>query len=79
MKILAIPNNTFSSFPEELGDLESLEELNASSAFSGGRIPENIGNLRNLKLMLLCNNKLSGEIPARNRRNDDAGKARFAS
>ncbi len=52
------------SIPAELGNLDQLTLLNASSNQLTGSIPAELGNLSKLTYFQLHNNQLSGHIPA---------------
>ncbi|KAJ0977272.1 hypothetical protein J5N97_012746 [Dioscorea zingiberensis] len=66
LQVLDLSSNAFSGgFPAWLGNLTGLVSLGlASNKFDEGEIPENIGKLKNLKLIFLAQCNLVGEIPA---------------
>ncbi|CAI9105567.1 OLC1v1004515C1 [Oldenlandia corymbosa var. corymbosa] len=56
-------NNLHGEIPDELMDLESLQNLNMSNNNLSGKIPERIDNLKHLESLDLSVNQLSGTIP----------------
>ncbi|KAI9230134.1 MAG: hypothetical protein DHS80DRAFT_26692 [Piptocephalis tieghemiana] len=59
---LYLGNNRFDAFPEVITSLPSLTDLDLSFNHIG-RIPESIGDLRNLERLLLLGNHLTGALP----------------
>ena len=57
-------NNLKGYIPEEIGNLQSLVQLDLMSNRLSGPIPNSICNLTNLVELRLENNRLSGQIPA---------------
>ncbi|KAH7681467.1 Non-specific serine/threonine protein kinase protein [Dioscorea alata] len=65
LQVLDLSSNAFSGgFPPWLGNLTALVYLGlASNKFDEGEIPENIGKLKNLKVLFLAQCNLVGQIP----------------
>ena len=55
--------NLSGQLPENIGDLEHLEELWLNSNQLTGEIPESLGNLTSLALLYLSDNQFVGNIP----------------
>ncbi|KAJ6820940.1 receptor-like protein kinase HSL1 isoform X1 [Iris pallida] len=66
LRTLDLSSNALTGdFPGWVGGLPSLGELGlALNSFNEGRIPESIGNLKNLTWLFLAGCNLTGEIPA---------------
>lgn len=63
--ILSLLGNRISGqIPKELGDIDTLEELNLENNLLEGPLPPNLGSLSNLREMFLSANNLTGTIPA---------------
>ncbi|TYI75955.1 hypothetical protein E1A91_D06G043200v1 [Gossypium mustelinum] len=56
-------NQLSGPIPEEIGNLNSLVDLELSENQLNGSIPASLGNLSNLEILFLRNNLLSGSIP----------------
>lgn len=65
LRKLHLPTNSLTgTIPGDVGRrLPHLEDLDLSSNFFSGDIPETFSNMRNLKLLNLARNKLNGTIP----------------
>ncbi|XP_060209243.1 probable LRR receptor-like serine/threonine-protein kinase At1g53430 isoform X2 [Lycium barbarum] len=62
--ILSLLGNRISGpIPNELGDIETLEELNLENNLLEGPLPTNLGSLSRLRIMMLSANFLNGTIP----------------
>ncbi|CAN4096958.1 unnamed protein product [Withania somnifera] len=62
--ILSLLANRISGpIPKELGDIDTLEELNLENNLLEGPLPPNLGSLSSLKEMFLSANNLTGNIP----------------
>ncbi|XP_019449220.1 PREDICTED: probable LRR receptor-like serine/threonine-protein kinase At1g53440 isoform X2 [Lupinus angustifolius] len=62
--ILSLLGNRLSgSIPSEVGEIANLEELNLEDNLVGGPLPPSLGNLSNLKRLLLSANNFTGIIP----------------
>ncbi|MED6161988.1 hypothetical protein PIB30_066113 [Stylosanthes scabra] len=57
--------NLFGEIPERIGDMVALEELDLSRNDLTGGIPSSLFLLKNLSVVYLWKNKLSGEIPSK--------------
>lgn len=57
-------NNLVGTIPEELGNLQYLQELEIQNNQLSGSIPPELGNMTALKTMNLSVNQLNGSIPA---------------
>lgn len=63
LRVVDLSNNNFTSFPQDIGALRDLEELNLSDNPNlGGNLPDNMDNLRNLKNLLVANAGLFGNL-----------------
>ncbi|XP_060209245.1 probable LRR receptor-like serine/threonine-protein kinase At1g53430 [Lycium barbarum] len=62
--ILSLLGNRISGpIPKELGDIETLEELNLENNLLEGPLPTNLGSLSRLRKMMLSANFLNGTVP----------------
>ncbi|CAI0544545.1 unnamed protein product [Linum tenue] len=61
LRSLQLQNN---EIPDEIGQLENLQELNLAGNRISGAIPDSIANLQNLNLIDLSRNQLVGGIPS---------------